>query len=67
MMQAFHSRERGLGEFEHLFEQAADDEGSLVLKGLVEPPVSVLSVVEVAYEAYGSGADGGRDAVGQRE
>lgn len=65
MMQAFNSRERELEEFEHLFGQATDDEGRLVLKNLVKPPGSMLSIMEVAYEAYGPGADGGRDAVRQ--
>ena len=65
MMQAFNSRERELGEFEELFGQTADEEGRLVLRNLVKPPGSMLSVMEVAYEPYGPGDDGGRDAVGQ--
>lgn len=66
MMQAFNSREREFGEFEHLFAQAADDEGRLALKNLVTPPGSVLSVMEIAYEAYGSGADDGERGVVSR-
>lgn len=62
MMQAFNSRERELGEFEDLFKQAADEEGSLVLKKLIKPPGSILSIMEVAYEAYGPRVDGGRNA-----
>ena len=52
MMQTFNSRERELGEFENLLEQAADEEGRLVLKNLVKPPGSMMSMMEVAYEAY---------------
>ena len=63
MMQAFNSRERELAEFEDLFEQAADDEGRLVLEKMVKPPGSMLSIMEVAYEAYGSGANTRRGAV----
>ena len=63
MMQVLNGRERELGEFEELFAQAEDGEGRLVLKNLVTPPGSVLSVMEVAYELYSrSEGEGGRDA-----
>ena len=65
MMQTFNSRERELGEFEELFKQAADGEGRLVLRNLVKPPGSMLSVMEVAYEACSLEMEGGRDAAGQ--
>lgn len=57
MMQAFNSRERELGEFEELFEQAGDEGGRLVVKNLVKPLGSMLSVMEVAYESYGLEVD----------
>ena len=59
MMQTFNSRERELGEFEELFARAADGEGRLVLKNLVRPAGSMLSVMEVAYEAFGLDVEGG--------
>lgn len=52
MIQTFNSKERELGEFTELFAQAADKEGVLVLKKIVKPPGSVLSVMEVAYQAH---------------
>ena len=50
MMQAFNNRERELGEFEELFAQVQDGEGGLVLRDVVKPPGSVMSIMEVAYE-----------------
>ena len=52
MIQAFNSKERELGEFVQLFAQACDQDGSLVLKKITKPPGSVMSVMEVAYQAY---------------
>ena len=51
MIQAFNSKERELGEFEKLFSKACDQDGSLVLKQIIKPPGSVMSVMEVAYQA----------------
>lgn len=52
MIQAFNSKERELGEFENLFAKACDQDGSLVLKQITKPPGSVMSVMEVAYQAF---------------
>lgn len=52
MIQSFNSKERELGEFEELFAQASDESGCLVLKNIVKPPGSVMSVMEVAYQPY---------------
>lgn len=52
MIQTFNSKERELGEFTELFAQAADEEGFLVLKNIVKPPGSAMSVMEVAYQAH---------------
>ena len=52
MIQTFNSKERELGEFTELFAQAADEEGFLLLKKIVKPPGSAMSVMEVAYQAH---------------
>ena len=52
MIQAFNSKERELGEFTELFSQACDQDGCLVLKNIVKPPRSVMSVMEVVYQMY---------------
>lgn len=51
-LQSFNAKERELGEFTALLTQTSDDEGRLVLKSVVKPPGSVLSVLEVAYERF---------------
>lgn len=55
MIQTFNSKERELGEFTELFAQAADNEGCLILKKIVKPPGSAMSVMEVAYQAHQPG------------
>jgi len=52
MIQSFNSKERELGEFTELFSQACDQEGSLVLRNIVKPPGSSMSVMEVGYQPY---------------
>lgn len=52
MTQVFNAKERELDEFEKLFAGAKDEDGCLVLKGLVKPPGSVMSVMEVVYQRY---------------
>jgi 6-hydroxytryprostatin B O-methyltransferase len=58
MIQTFNSKERELGEFVELFESAVDVDdhgnqlGRLVLKNVVTPPGSFMSVMEVAYEEF---------------
>lgn len=70
MIQTFNSRERELGEFVELFKQARDEDGCLVLKRVTKPPGSLMSVMEVAYQTYGSedtitGAINGHAALGE--
>jgi 6-hydroxytryprostatin B O-methyltransferase len=55
MIQSFNSRERELAEFEELFTQTSDEEGRLVLKKVIKPAGSVMSVMEVAYESFKNG------------
>ncbi len=52
MMQSFNAKERELSQFTDLLSQTSDAEGCLVLKNVVKPPRSVLSVLEVAYERF---------------
>lgn len=52
MIQAFNSKERELGEFQELFSQACDQDGSLMLRTITKPPGSVMSVMEVVYQPY---------------
>ena len=52
MIQAFNSKERELGEFQELFSQAYDQEGSLTLRSIYKPPGSVMSVMELVYQPY---------------
>ena len=52
MIQAFNSRERELQEFIDLFAQADGGDGCLVLRKMVKPPGSVMSVLEVVYQRY---------------
>lgn len=52
MIQAFNSRERELGEFTKLFAQACDQDGCLMLRNIIKPPGSVMSVMEVVYQPY---------------
>ncbi|KAI9659913.1 MAG: hypothetical protein M1821_001265 [Bathelium mastoideum] len=53
MIQAFNSKERDLAEFEELFRETKDEDGSLVLKNVIRPAGSVMAVIEVAYERFG--------------
>jgi 6-hydroxytryprostatin B O-methyltransferase len=52
MIQAFNSKEREVVEFIDLFSQASDEEGYLILKKMIKPPGSVMSVMEVAYQQF---------------
>ena len=53
MMQAFNSKERELAELTDLFAEVGDQHGCLVLRSIMKPPGSVMSVMEVLYEPYG--------------
>ncbi|KAF2229683.1 putative O-methyltransferase [Viridothelium virens] len=53
MIQSFNSTERDLTEFEELFRESKDEDGSLVLQNVIRPAGSVMSVLEVAYERFG--------------
>ena len=52
MIQSFNSTERDLAEFEELFSETKDEEGSLVVKNVIRPAGSVMSIIEVAYERF---------------
>ena len=52
MIQAFNSKERELGAFTELFANAGDGAGRLVLRNCVMESGSVMSVMEVVYQAY---------------
>ena len=50
MMQALNSLERELADFERLFALACDDDGGrLMLKNVIKPPGSMMSIMEVVY------------------
>jgi 6-hydroxytryprostatin B O-methyltransferase len=52
MIQAFNSKEREVGEFIDLFSQASDQDGCLILKKIIKPPGSVMSLMEVIYQPF---------------
>ncbi|KAL8795412.1 MAG: hypothetical protein Q9195_002153 [Heterodermia aff. obscurata] len=51
MMQSFNSKERERSEFEELFSKVRDEEGGLVLRDVVKPAGSVMSVMDVVYKS----------------
>ena len=55
MIQAFNSKERELQDFVDLFTRVEDGDGCLVLRKMVKPPGSVMSVLEVVYQTYEDG------------
>ena len=63
MIQTFNSKERELGEFEELFEQAKDQGGCLALVNLRKPAGSVMSVMEVVYKPNVNGENGIKEAI----
>ncbi|KAL9094170.1 MAG: hypothetical protein Q9165_003585 [Trypethelium subeluteriae] len=64
MIQSFNSTERDLTEFQELFGESKDEDGSLVLKNVIRPAGSVMSVLEVAYERFGERSAANGHAVG---